>query len=268
MESFDFSTNFANKGFAGNSPFMASANGDSPFMGSVFNSPFNSSLNQSFNSPFSSPFSGFGNSNNGNFFGNNNSFMNINNMSFMQAVMRARSKNNGVENNGSESTDASITWNKNFTRVEFNEKENKKIDEISQRLGCNPNDLKAVIYAESGGNPRAVNPSGATGLIQFMPDTAKGLGTTTAALKNMTIEQQLDYVEKHLQGAKAGAGFAKTDKIDSGTLYSLVFLPAFAKRDVLCQSDSIYYKANSGLDKNKDGLITKADLATQMKSFA
>ena len=47
---------------------------------------------------------------------------------------------------------------------------------------------------ESRLNPQAVNPiSGATGLIQFMPSTARG-GTTTAVLKRMSNVQQLDYV--------------------------------------------------------------------------
>ena len=41
--------------------------------------------------------------------------------------------------------------------------------------------------------------SGATGLIQFMPSTAIGLGTTTAALAAMTAEDQLEYVERYFK---------------------------------------------------------------------
>ena len=40
--------------------------------------------------------------------------------------------------------------------------------------------------------------SGATGLIQFMPETAKGLGTTTDELAKMTRTEQMKYVEKFL----------------------------------------------------------------------
>lgn len=71
---------------------------------------------------------------------------------------------------------------------------------ICSDLGINPNWLMAVMYKESGINSKAVNRGGgATGLIQFMPDTAKNLGTTTAALYAMSNVQQLDYVKRYFQ---------------------------------------------------------------------
>lgn len=44
--------------------------------------------------------------------------------------------------------------------------------------------------------------SGATGLIQFMPSTAKQLGTTTDKLAAMTEVDQLDYVAKYFVSQK------------------------------------------------------------------
>ena len=71
----------------------------------------------------------------------------------------------------------------------------QKVKEISSLLGINPNWLMFVMRWESSLNPAAVNPiSGATGLIQFLPSTAKSLGTSTTALKNMSNIDQLDYV--------------------------------------------------------------------------
>ena len=61
--------------------------------------------------------------------------------------------------------------------------------------------LMACIAWESG---RTFRPdmknlagSGATGLIQFMPATARALGTTTEALAAMSAEDQLYFVHKY-----------------------------------------------------------------------
>ncbi len=145
-----------------------------------------------------------------------------------------------------------------------------KATEVAKRLGCDPNDLLAVMYSESGLKPGAVNKNGgATGLIQFMPRTAKSLGTSTQAIKNMSAEEQLVYVEKCIASNKKMAGYAANEKIGAGTLYALIFLPARAKRDVLtsCNEGTAYYSANKGLDKNGDGMITKDELAQRVRGY-
>ncbi|MEI8377494.1 MAG: transglycosylase SLT domain-containing protein [bacterium] len=143
-----------------------------------------------------------------------------------------------------------------------------KVVRISKRVGCDPNALMAVMKSESGLNSKAKNPNGsATGLIQFIESTAKGLGTTTAELKRMSPEKQLDYVEKYLLKTKNAAGIDENKRIDGATLYSLVFLPAYAKRQVLCKSGSTAYNANKGLDLNKDGDIDKTDLARRVNNL-
>lgn len=54
----------------------------------------------------------------------------------------------------------------------------QKVRLICAKLGIEPDWLMFVMNSESGLNPAAYNPNGgASGLIQFMPDTAKGLGT-------------------------------------------------------------------------------------------
>lgn len=143
-----------------------------------------------------------------------------------------------------------------------------KVINISKRLKCDPNALMAVMKSESGLNSKAKNPnSSATGLIQFMDSTAKGLGTTTAELKRMSPEKQLDYVEKYLVKMKNMAGISETKTMNGATLYSLVFLPAYAGRDVLCRKGSTYYEANKGLDLNKDGDIDKMDLNRRVNNL-
>ena len=74
----------------------------------------------------------------------------------------------------------------------------QKVRLICAKLGIEPDWLMFVMNSESGLNPAAYNPNGgASGLIQFMPDTAKGLGTTTEALRKMSNVAQLDYVYKY-----------------------------------------------------------------------
>jgi hypothetical protein len=68
------------------------------------------------------------------------------------------------------------------------------------RLRCAPEDLLGVMESESSVQPSAQNPKGnATGLIQFMPDTLKGLGWTAGPdeFKGLTAEQQLPFVERY-----------------------------------------------------------------------
>lgn len=123
------------------------------------------------------------------------------------------------------------------------------------------NMLMACMAWESGESfsPSVKNAagSGAVGLIQFMPSTAKGLGTSTNALAKMTAVQQLNYVYKYFAGYK---GRLK----NLGDVYMAILWPAgVGKADdyVLWNSKTkpTTYRQNSGLDVNKDGVITRAE---------
>lgn len=133
------------------------------------------------------------------------------------------------------------------------------LQQTAQRLGVDPDHLWRVMHFESGGKPNNVNPtSGATGLIQFMPSTAAGLGTSTGALRGMTAEQQLPYVEKYLRqaGVKPGMNF--------GDLYSSVLWPKAVGKPgdyVLFRKGTAAYAQNRGLDHGNKGYVTKNDAA-------
>lgn len=86
--------------------------------------------------------------------------------------------------------------------IKDNKKEfEQKVKEISSRLKVNPNWLMFLMWFETARtmNHTTTNSIGATGLIQFLPSTAKGLGTTTKELREMSNVEQLEYVYKHLR---------------------------------------------------------------------
>lgn len=96
----------------------------------------------------------------------------------------------------------------------------QRVRAIAKEIGINPDWLQAVMYFESRFNTKAVNPyTKATGLIQFMPTTAKALGTTTDKLLQMSNVQQLEYVYKYFLPYK--------NKLRTlGDTYLAVFYPA------------------------------------------
>ncbi len=120
--------------------------------------------------------------------------------------------------------------------------------------------LMACMAFESG---RTFSPSvrnaagsGAVGLIQFMPTTAKWLGTTTENLELLSAESQLYYVGKYF------ATWAP--RIHSlPDMYMAILLPKYIGQpdDAVLFADGESYRQNSGLDANSDGKVTKAEAA-------
>lgn len=144
-----------------------------------------------------------------------------------------------------------------------------EVKRISALLQIEPDWLMTVMYAESRVNEKAVNrTSGATGLIQFMPNTAIALGTTTEALKQMSNVEQLKYVYKYY------AQFGKVGQIKSVVdLYKLTFFPVMVGKPadwVLKTAKTSAYtiaKQNGIIDRNKDGQITVAEFEQYVLSY-
>lgn len=146
----------------------------------------------------------------------------------------------------------------------------QKVEEIETRLRMPQGSLLAVMKFETGGtfDPGVKNKagSGATGLIQFMPSTAKSLGTSTDALARMSAEDQLDYVEKYFQPYK---GRMK----DLKDAYMAVLYPkAVGKPEwyPLFRQDQqpTAYRQNAGLDRDKKGMVTVGDALAAVQGRA
>ena len=146
--------------------------------------------------------------------------------------------------------DQSLAWG-----AKVNDEFREKVRVIAGQIGCSPNDLMACMAFETGESfdPAERNPkSGATGLIQFMPDTASRLGTTTGALSQMDAVTQLDYVARYFLWFSG----VRTLK----DVYMAILWPrAIGKPDdyLLFAKPSVQYRQNRGLDVDKDGRITK-----------
>lgn len=135
-------------------------------------------------------------------------------------------------------------------------------------LGVPVDYLMAVIAFESAETFRAdiknFAGSGATGLIQFMPSTARSLGTSVEALASMSPGDQLNYVYKYFRPYK---GRLKT----LADVYMAVLWPAaIGKPDDFVlwdkQSRPTTYRQNAGLDFNRDGKITKGEAAAKVEA--
>lgn len=160
-------------------------------------------------------------------------------------------------------------WAKKKPRLKLSQEFFNKVVQIAKRVECDPNDLMGVIDIETIGTfrPDITNPkTGATGLIQFMPKYVSSYGTSIEALKKMTAEEQLTYVEQYLVKNKQRYGVK--GKLNAANLYTLILTPAYVKKDVLAVKGSRIYEQNSLLDKDKDGKITKSDLAAHVRAHS
>lgn len=141
-------------------------------------------------------------------------------------------------------------------------------------LGIDPDWLLAIEKFESGLNPKAVNSSsGATGAIQFMPGpngSAARLGTSTEALKQMTLQEQQKYVYAYLLPFKS-----RLKSLED--TYLAVFFPA-----AIGQSDdyvvgispdnggssfqNAVYNQNKGFDSSSTGYVRRSDIVSTIRS--
>ena len=157
----------------------------------------------------------------------------------------------------------SLAWGQKLTQAE-----RIAVFDLADWLDVQPDNLMACMAWESAEtfSPKVKNAagSGAVGLIQFMPATARALGTTTTALAAMTVIEQLAYVKRYFQPYR---GRLRT----LSDLYMAILWPrgiGKAESYVLWTKakNPVTYGQNAGIDVNKDGVITKAEAAAKAKA--
>jgi Transglycosylase SLT domain len=135
----------------------------------------------------------------------------------------------------------------------------QRVAAICAGLGFDPSWLMACMQFESGLDPAKRNPaSGATGLIQFMPSTASGLGTSVDALAAMSAEQQLEYVGNYF------APFKGKIQTFADCYMAILWPKAVGAMDVyiIFGGGSAAYEQNKALDIGSKGYVTKGDAAS------
>ncbi|WP_139977859.1 peptidoglycan-binding domain-containing protein [Nocardioides litoris] len=139
----------------------------------------------------------------------------------------------------------------------------RQVEGMSQRLGARPEHIMAAMSFETGGtfasdvrNPR----SSATGLIQFMDSTARGLGTTTGDLARMSPTEQLRYVERYFEPHRGRLG-------DLESVYTSILAGRpHSGDDALFTQGERAYRPNRELDVDHDGVITAAEATAHVRA--
>ena len=134
------------------------------------------------------------------------------------------------------------------------------VEAMAERIGTQPEYLLAVMSFETGGSfspgVRNAAGSGATGLIQFMPATARELGTSTDALSRMSATEQLQYVERYFARRSDPGDLNTLEGVYTTVLYGS---PRPDPSSTLFSSGTAAYRMNAPLDLNRDGRITAGE---------
>jgi len=165
-----------------------------------------------------------------------------------------------------EKTSSLYLMNKASTYVHDVEKFEDKVRKVSKKLSIPPEWLMSVMYSESkfDASVSNVKGSGATGLIQWMPSTAKDFDITVAKLRNLNHNEQLDFVYKYMNRVRKKYGqFKNLTEVYLAILYPKAIGEDFCY--TLYASPSKSYTMNTILDENKDGRVTVKDIDDRMK---
>ena len=141
----------------------------------------------------------------------------------------------------------------------------RQMEGVAQRVGAKPEELMGVMSLESMGTfrPSVANPgTHATGLIQFMPQTARGLGTSISELSRMTPSEQLPWVEKYLSQPQYRGRVGTLEGLYSAVLPGHIMGPD----EVMFRPGTAAYNANRWLDTDGRNGISVQEAVQQVRA--
>jgi len=140
---------------------------------------------------------------------------------------------------------------KKIQELEADPEWSAEMDRMQAKHGFDRTQMYQIIQGESSFNPQAKNSSGATGLFQIMPDSAREIGTSTTAISRQTPVQQLRTYDRYL------------DRWDYNSDYHLGVMqaaPAYAGRQnpnsVVYNVGSSQWQQNPGWRAGGNGPVT------------
>ena len=142
----------------------------------------------------------------------------------------------------------------------------------ANKLGINPDWLATVISFETAGtfSPSIVNRagSGAFGLIQFMPNTARNILGTSTADEAVRIGKAMSFGEQLTRMVIPYFSGRKMSSLED--VYLAVFYPAAMNKPgsyIIGATPGAVYTQNAGFDKSGKGFITRDDVTSRLRSL-
>lgn len=168
----------------------------------------------------------------------------------------------------------------------------KKLDRICSDANVKAEDVLLIMTLESGLDPSAVNKDGgASGLVQFMPFILRKYKYDSSKYDNkkfnqLSGEEQLDTIALHLKNLSRSKGIKSAAQLYIGNFFPVALYTAGVQsmnpsapiveknptrqkyKSVSIDFEKKAYASNSGLDYDKDGIITYGDIDAKMKGVS
>lgn len=127
----------------------------------------------------------------------------------------------------------------------------------AERYGVEPRLVEAIVQAESAGNPTAVSPKGARGLMQLMPERAALLGVRNSFDPHQNVDGGVRHVRDLLQSFGGDVTLAVAAyNAGEGAVRSYGGVPPFAETREYVRRVRALYDGGSALAPKAVALVT------------